>query len=104
MSQSSQEPESEFIDSLIRRHQESTADHLDRRMKDARTIKDVEEASSQRRLDEMWAREGERQRAIAHASAEQQRRDKQLMQYVMLGAALIIILVLVAAVVLAVLS
>ena len=104
MSQSSQEPDSEFIDALIRRHQESTADHLDRRMKEAQTIKDVEEASSQRRLDAMWANENERQRALAQASAEQERRDKKLMQYVVFGAAFIIIVVDVATLVLAVLG
>lgn len=104
MSQSSQEPDSELLDALIRRHQESTADHLDQRMKEAQTIKEVEEASSQRRLDAMWASENERQRAIAQARAEQERRDKQLMQYVVLGAAVIIILVVVATLVLAILS
>jgi Flp pilus assembly protein TadB len=102
MSQSGQEPDSEFVDALIRRHQESTADHLDRRMKEAQTIKDVEEVSSQRRLDAMWASEKERQRAIALARAEQERRDKQLMQYLVFGAAFIIIVVVVAALVLAI--
>jgi hypothetical protein len=101
MSQSDTESESDFVDSLIERHQEDTADHLNRRMREAQGIKAVEEASSQRRLEAMWALENERQRAVAEAKAEQQLREKLLLRYVLIGAAVIIIAVIVLSVVLA---
>jgi len=99
MSQS--DTESDFVDSLIERHQEGTADHLNRRMREAQDIKAMEEASSQRRLEAMWAQENERQRAVAKAQAEQRLREKQLLRYVLLGAAVIIIAVVALSVVLA---
>lgn len=101
MSQSDTDSESDFVDSLIERHQEDTADHLNRRMREAQGLKAAEEASSQRRLEAMWAQENERQRVLAKAKAEQQAREKRLLRYVFVGAAVIIIAVIILSVVLA---
>ena len=75
MSQTDREPDTDILDSLIKRHQERTADHLDRRMREAQGIKATEEESSQHRLEAMWERESQRQREIAAAAAEQKRRS-----------------------------
>ena len=85
--------DSDLLDRLIQRLQERTSDRLDRQMHDADEIKTLEQESSQRRLDEMWTREHERQRAIAEAQAKQRQKESRLVRWVLLTAALLIAIV-----------
>lgn len=94
------ESDPDLLDSLIERHQGSTADHLERRMRAAHEIKTEEETASQRRLEEMWMREHARQQAIADSQAEKRRQERLLVRYVLFGAAVIILLIVVLAIVL----
>jgi CHASE3 domain sensor protein len=86
--------DADLLDDLIKRAQEGTADHLDRRMREAEKIKRQEEQASQRRLEEMWEKEHERQREIAEAQAETRRQEQMLVRYVLIGAAIVILIVL----------
>jgi ferric-dicitrate binding protein FerR (iron transport regulator) len=92
--------DSDLLNSLIDRMQEGMADRLDRQMYEAERIKAQEEAASQSRLEEMWMREHERQRAIAEAKAEQRRQEQMLVRYALIGVAIIILVVIVLALVL----
>ncbi len=94
------EPDSDLLDSIVERVQKGTADRLGSRMREADTIKAKEEAASQRRLEEMWVREHERQRAIADAQAEQRRQEQMLVRYVLVGGVIILTLVVIVAIVL----
>lgn len=87
--------DSDLFGSLIERLQEGTADHLNRQMQEAEHIKKQEEAASQRRLEQMWMREHERQSAIAKAKAEQQRQEQKLVRYVLIGAAIVVIIIII---------
>lgn len=92
------ESEPELLDSLIKRAQERAADRLERQMRDSQQIKSEEDAASQRRLEEMWIREHERQRAVAESKAEQQRQEQALVRYVLIAVAIAIIIVIALAV------
>jgi hypothetical protein len=65
-------------------------------MRGAPEIKAQEEAASERRLEQMWHREYERQRALADEQAETKRREKRLVRAVLVIAALIILIIIVA--------
>ena len=97
---SNPDEDTDLLDSLIQRLQEGAADHLERRMREAETIKASEEASSQRRLEKMWELEHERQRAIAQEKAEQQRQEKRLIRLVLISAGTIILIVILLTIVL----
>jgi len=90
----------DLLDSLIERAQERTSDRLDRRMHEAERLKAQEETSSQRRLEQMWLGEHERQRALAQSQAEQRRQEQMLVRYVLIAAALIVLIIIVLTVVL----
>jgi len=93
--------DSDTLDSILKRAQERTADRLDQRMQEAGGIKAQEESASQRRLEEMWMREHERQRQIAQSQAEQRRQEQMLVRYVLIGAAIIVVIVIVLGVIIA---
>jgi ribosomal protein L40E len=88
------------LETVVERVQMRTADRLDRQMRDAGDIKAQEEAASQRRLEEMWEREYERQQAIAEAQIEQKRQEMLLMRLAFAGVALFILILIVAVLVL----
>lgn len=87
--------DSDLLDSIIARAQKGSADRLDHQMRGAREIKAKEEEASRRRLEEMWMREHDRQRAIADAEAEQRRQEQTLVRYVLMGAAAIILILII---------
>ena len=94
------EPDSDLLDSLIKRMQEGTADRLERQREGAGELKRREEMDSERRLEAMWMQEYERQRAIADAQAEQRRQEQLLVRYVLIGAAVVILVLVILTVVL----
>src|SRR3990170_2602718 len=83
----------DMLDSILDRAQKRTADRLDHLRHEADKIKAQEETASQRRLEEMWMREHERQRAIADDQAEQRRQEQMLVRYVLIGAAIVVLIV-----------
>jgi hypothetical protein len=89
------EPDPDLLGSLIERARETTSDRLDRRMREAHEIKAQEEASSQSRLEKMWTREHERQRAITDSEVEQRHQEQMLVRYVLVGAAAVILIIIV---------
>jgi hypothetical protein len=89
----------DLLDSLIGRLQEKADDRLEQKMQEAREVKQQEELASQRRLEEMWIREHERQRAIATEQAEQRRQEQMLVRYALIGAAIVILIVVILALV-----
>ncbi len=101
MSDESQEQmsdsEPDLLDALIERAQEGTAERLERHMREAGEIRAREEAASQRRLEELWMREHERQRAIAQQQAEQRRQEQRLVRYVLIFSAVLILSVIIVA-------
>ena len=94
------ESDPDLLDSLIKRMQEGTTDRLERQRQEAGEIKEREEMDSARRLEEMWMREYERQRAIADTQIEQRRQEQLLVRYVLIGAAVVILILVVLTVVL----
>ena len=94
------ESDSDLLDALIKRMQEGTADRLDRQRQEAGGLKIQEEMDSERRMEEMWMREYERQRAITDAQVEQRRQEQLLVRYVLIGAAVIILVLIIVTVVL----
>lgn len=95
-----EEPEPDLLDSLIKRVQEGTPEHLDRRMRESESIKRQEEESSQRRLEHMWAVEHERQRSLADDQAEQRRQERMVMRFALIAAAIVILVIVVLTIVL----
>ncbi len=93
--------DSDLFDSLIERAKEGTPDRLGRRMREAQQLKAQEEASSQRRLEEMWLREHDRQRAISRSQAEQRRQEQMLVRYVLIAAAIVVLVITILVVALA---
>jgi len=91
----------DLFDSLIERAKEGTPDRLDRRMREAQQLKAQEEASSQRRLEEMWLREHDRQRAVARSQAEQRRQEQILVRYVLIAATIVVLIVVILVIALA---
>jgi hypothetical protein len=89
------ESDSDLLDALIKRMQEGTADRLDRQRQEAGGLKTQEEMDSERRLEEMWMREYERQRVITDAQMEQRRQEQLLVRYVLIGAAVIILILII---------
>jgi len=85
----------DLFDSLIERAKEGTPDRLDRRMREAQQLKAQEEASSQRRLEEMWIREHDRQRVIARSQAEQRRQEQVLVRYVLIAVAIVVLVIII---------
>jgi hypothetical protein len=92
MSKQESEPNSDLLDDLISRMQTGTADELDRRMRESPEIKVQEESASQRRLEQMWMKEYERQQAVAESQAEQKRQEEKLIRYALIGAAVVILI------------
>jgi ribosomal protein L40E len=88
------------LETVVERAQIRTADRLVRQMHEAGDIKAQEEAASQRRLEEMWEREYERQQTIAEAQAEQKRQEMLLMRLALIGVALFIVILIVVVLVL----
>ncbi len=93
-----EKPESDLLGSLIDRIQDGTAGHLDRQMRSAPDIKRQEEEASQRRLEEMWMHENERQQAIAEAQSEQQRQEEMLVRVVLVVVGIVILIVILVAI------
>jgi hypothetical protein len=93
-----EQPESDLLDTLIGRLGEGTAQHLDRRMQEAETIKRQEAEASERRLEKMWVREHERQRRLQAAKSEQQRQEQMLIRLVLVGAAVLMIVIILLAI------
>ena len=69
-------------------------------MQEAERLKAQAEASSQRRLEQMWLDEHERQRVLAQSQTEQRRQEQMLVRYVLIAAALILLIIIVLTVVL----
>ena len=84
----------DLFDSIVERLGEGTADRLDRRMREATEVKTQEEASSQRRLEEMWVREHARQQATADARAEKLRQERMLISIVLIAIVIVILIVI----------
>lgn len=82
------------LEEIVERLQEKTAGRLERQMRESVDIKVQEEADSQRRLEEMWLQEHERQQAIATAKAEQQRQEQLLVRSVFILVILVILVIL----------
>ena len=97
---SDRDSDRDLLDSLIERAQEGTSDRLDRRMHEAERLKAQEEASSQRRLEQMWLGEHERQRGLAQSQSEQRRQEQMLVRYVLIAAAIVVMIIIVLTVVL----
>lgn len=91
MSKQESEPNSDLLDDLINRMQTGTGGELDRRMRESPEIKVQEESASQRRLEQMWMKEYERQQAVAESQAEQKRQEEKLIRYALIGAAVVIL-------------
>jgi hypothetical protein len=92
---SDSDADSDLVNSILGRATQKPADRLEQQMSQAPHIKQQEEAASRSRLEEMWMREHERQRAIAEAQLEQRRQEQQLIRYVFVGAALVIFMIIV---------
>lgn len=86
----------DLVDSMIERFQEGTPDRLARQMSEAEIIKAHEEAGSQRRLEEMWKQEHERQRKITESQARRKQQEEQIVRYVLIAAGIFIAIVIVA--------
>jgi hypothetical protein len=80
------------VEAMVERLQQGTAGRLERQMSDAKEIKAREEADSQRRLEEMWTREYERQQHIAEDQVEQKRQEALIMRLVFIGVIVVIVL------------
>jgi len=89
----SDQSDPDVLDSIINRTQKRTADRLEQQMQEAGKIKAREQAASDRRLEDMWLREHERQRALAQTRAEQRRQEQKIVRYVLLGAAIFVVVV-----------
>jgi hypothetical protein len=90
----------DLLDSLLGRMQEETSGRLEQQMQEAKEIKQQEELASERRLEDMWIREHERQRAIAAEQAEQRRQEQMLIRYALIGAAIVILIIVILALIL----
>ena len=90
----------DLLDSLLGRIQEKTSGRLEQQMQEAKEIKEREELASERRLEDMWMQEHERQRAIAVEQAEQRRQEQMLIRYALIGAAIVILIIVILALVL----
>ena len=90
----------DLLDSLLGRMQKETSGRLEQQMQEAKEIKEQEELASERRLEDMWIREHERQRAIAAEQAEQRRQEQMLIRYALIGAAIVILIIVILALVL----
>jgi hypothetical protein len=89
----SDQSDPDVLDSIINRTQKRTVDRLEQQMQEAGKIKAREQAASDRRLEDMWLREHERQRALAQTRAEQRRQEQKIVRYVLLGAAIFVVVV-----------
>ena len=91
------------LDSLIGRLQENTDGRLNRQQREAHALKAAEEASAERRLEQLRAIDRRREQAQAEAMARRVANERRLMLFLLLGAGLLIVLI-VAGVSLALLS
>lgn len=80
------------LETMVERIQEGTAGRLDRRMREAGDVKAREEASSQRRLEEMWVKEHQRQQTIAEGQVEQRRQEQLLMRVAFIGLIIVVLI------------
>jgi Flp pilus assembly protein TadB len=89
--------DSDLVNAILGRATQKPADRLEQQMSQAPHLKQQEETASRSRLEKMWTREHERQRAIAEAQLEQRRQERQLVRYVLVAVALLILIVIVMA-------
>lgn len=87
------EPLDVLLDGLISRLQESTDARLNRQRREASALKAAEEASAERRLEQLRAIDRRREQAQAEALARRAARERQLMLIMLVGAALLIIVI-----------
>ncbi len=83
------------VEAMVNRLQQGTAGRLERQMSQSREIKAREQADSQRRLEEMWVREHERQQDIAEDQVEQKRQEALMIRLVLVGVVVVIVLLII---------
>lgn len=83
------------VEALVERLQHGTADRLELQMDQAREIKEREEADSQRRREDMWKREYERQQRVNEDQTRQKRQETRLMRLVFILVILFILFIVV---------
>ncbi len=83
------------VEAMVERLQQGTASRLDDQMRQAKEIKAQEEADSQRRLEDMWVREHQRQQGIAEDRSEQKHQEAQMIRLVFIGVIVLIVLLII---------
>ncbi|HOU14388.1 MAG TPA: zinc ribbon domain-containing protein [Anaerolineae bacterium] len=87
----------DILELIVQRHTQGTAGRLYQQMDEAQTIKEMEMAASQARMNRMLAEEREHQAAIRRRLLEQRRREKKVLTIVLGVAAVLVIIIIVVA-------
>jgi ribosomal protein L40E len=83
------------LEAMVERLQQGTAGRLEQQMDQAREIKEREQAASQRRQEELWRREYERQQRVNEEQAVQTRQETRTVRLVFTLVIIFILLVVV---------
>jgi ribosomal protein L40E len=82
------------LETMVERLQQGTAGRLEQQMGQAREIKELEEAASQRRQEELWRREYERQQRVDEDRAEREQQETNVIRLVFIGVIVVILLLI----------